>query len=258
MQTIIWAFGAMLLLLLIVSFLPLNFNLKGKFTVVLSAFAIALGGLAAVNLFPIWQTLLILLVLTFFASYILDSRLGNGLYKTLVSEEHLIQDDSELSFSNQKAENKSEFDLLELDEIQAVTPSAIKISASLSSSEPQSIQSLDESLEVPFLQDGVTNKIGNEETDETEITDGYLADIENLLLEESEDEVEPVEDDWLSELADLEEREAKENKNKNKNKDEDQLDDTELEMLFAFKETAVDNNVHLKQESSDKKVLLEK
>jgi hypothetical protein len=254
MHTIIWAFGAMLLLLLIVSFLPLNFNLKGKFTVVLSAFVIALGGLAAANLFPIWQTLLILLVLTFFASYILDSRLGTGLYNTLASEEDFLEDDSNLSFSNHKAEKISEFDLLELDEIDAVIPSALKNSASLSPSEPESIQNIDDSLEVPFLQDNDTDRIDEEDTEELKIADGYLADIENLLLEESEDEVEPLENDWLSDLADLEEIEAK----GNENKEENLLDDGELEILFVFKEASAGNKDELEQKTSDKKVLLEK
>lgn len=254
MQTILWAFGAMLLLLLIVSFLPLNFNLKGKFTVVLSAFAIALGGLAAVNLFPLWQTLLILLTLTFFASYILDSRLGNGLYKTVTSVEELIDDDNDLPFSNHKQEKKSEFDLLELDEIGADTPSATKISTSLSPSEPNAIQSLDDSLEVLFLQNSDTDKIDNDDTDEMYITHGYLTDIENLLLEESEDEAVPVEDDWLSELADLEEMEAKEKENK----EESQLDDAELEVLYAFKEAAAGNTNPIGHEGSDKKVVLQK
>jgi hypothetical protein len=248
MQTIIWAFGAMLLLLLIVSFLPLNFNLKGKLTVVLSAFFIALGGLAAVTLFPVWQTLLILLVLTFFTSYILDSRLGNGLYNALATEEDFIDDKSELPISNHKLEKKSEFDLLELDEIDSVTPSA-----SLSPSEPETIESLDDSLEFRFLEDSKSDQINDEETDELPITDGYLADIENLLLEETGNEVEPAEDDWLSELTDLEEMEAKENKNK----EENQLDDGELEILFDFKEAAAGNNDPLENESSHKKVVLE-
>jgi hypothetical protein len=254
MQTIIWAFGAMLLLLLIVSFLPLNFNLKGKFTVVLSAFAIALGGLAAVNLFPLWQTLLILLILTFFASYILDSRLGNGLYKTVTFEEELIDDDTELPFSNHKQEKKSEFYLLELDEIGADTPSATKISTSLFPSEPEAIQSLDDSLEVLFMQDSDTDKIDNEDTDGMNITDGYLANIENLLVEESEDEGVPVEDDWLSELADLEEMEAKEKENK----EESQLDDAELEVLYAFKEAAAGDTDPRGHEGLDKKVVIQK
>ncbi|MDQ1001326.1 hypothetical protein QFZ28_001726 [Neobacillus niacini] len=252
MQTIIWAFGAMLLLLLIVSFLPLNFNLKGKFTVVLSAFFIALGGLAAVTLFPIWQTLLILLVLTFFTSYVLDSRLGNALYSAFVTEEDFSDDKNEIHFS--KTEKKSEFDSLELDELDTVIPSTIKISASLSPSEPETIESLDDSLEVPFLlQDSKSDQIDDEETDELPITDGYLADIENLLLEETGNVVEPAEDDWLSELTDLEEMEAKENKNK----EENQLDDGELEILFAFKEAAAGNNDPLENESSHKKVVLE-
>ncbi|MEH7176390.1 hypothetical protein [Neobacillus vireti] len=252
MQTIIWAFGAMLLLTLIISFLPLAFNPKGKLTVVLSAFVIALGGLAAVQLFPIWQTILLLLVLTFFASYILDSRLGNVIYQTATAEEEVL-DDINLPFTNEQLEQKSEFDLLELDEIDVVTPS--KLSDILSSSEPESYQSLDDSLEVSFLQDSDTDNIDDiNEKDELQISDGYLADIENLLLEESEEEVKPIEDDWLSELADLEKIEAKENKNK----EENQLDDAELEILFAFNEAAAGNNDPLEHESSDKKVLLEK
>ncbi|MEH7249917.1 hypothetical protein V7114_24430 [Neobacillus niacini] len=254
MQTIIWAFGSMLLLLLIISFLPLGFNLRGKFIVIFSAFTIAMAGLAAVNVFPILQTLLILLVLTFIGAYILDSRLGKVIYQEFLVDEEEMTEEIKLPFSKQQSEKKSEFDLLELEEIKAVTPSAIKISANFSPSEPETIPSIDENLEILFLQDNKTDQIEFEETSEIEITDGYLADIENLLLEETEVEVESMEDDWLSELADLEEMEAK----KNTNKEENQLDAAELEILFAFKEAAASEIEPLELESLNKKVVLEK
>ncbi|WP_419956025.1 hypothetical protein ACN6MT_12015 [Neobacillus niacini] len=240
MQTIIWAIGAMLLLLLIISFLSLDFNLKGKFAVVLAAFVIALGGLAAVNLFPLWQTWLILFVLTFFAAYIMDSRLGKFLYKSILPEDELIEEIN-LTFSNKQSVKNTELDLLDLEEMELTAPTSISISASQSSMQPESSHVLEdksEEIDLSFLQDLDTENHVLDHNDDPEIVDGYLSEIENMLLEDSQEKSEPVEDSWLDELADFDDLSVEENELKNNNKNEDQLDDGELELLVAFKETA--------------------
>lgn len=239
MQTILWAFGAMLLLLLIISFLSRELNLKGKIIVVLAAFTIALGGLATVNLFPLWQTLLILLVFSLFVSYILDSSLGNVLYKTSSANKELIND-IEFSFSNHLTDKKADFDdLLDLEEVELVTPLTIKMAASSATLEPELVQGLEDSedLDVSFLQERDTEQPIDEDTGNLEIVDGYLSEIESMLLEDYEEKGESVEDDWLDELADHDSIEGKEEENNDNDEN-----DIELEILTAFKEAAAGTN----------------
>lgn len=251
MLTIIWAFGAMLLTLLVMSFLSLGFNLKGKLAVALLAFVIALGGLFAVNFVALWQILLLLFVLTFFVSYIMDSRLGRALYNTSSSEEVMVEE-FELPFSNQQTENRSEYDLLDLDEIEAAPASDINVTASLIPSESEQIQNLDDDSEDIFIQGSDLEAIDVKETP-LEVAPGYLSDIENLLLEETDKIADSAEDDWLSELADLEAKEDKETSN-----EENQLDDGELELLFGFEEAAAAANVESEEKGSNKKIELVK
>jgi hypothetical protein len=253
MQTIIWAFGAMLLSLLVMSFLSIGFNLKGKLAVALSAFVIALGGLFAVNFVPLWQILLLMFVLTFFVSYIMDSRLGRVLYHTSSSEEVMVEE-FELPYSNQQTEKN---DLLDLDEIELIPASDINVTASLIPSEPETIRNLDDDSEDIFIQESELeeNDLEAIEVKETplEVAPGYLSDIENLLLEETDEIADSAEDDWLSELADLEAKEDIETSN-----EENQLDDGELELLFAFEEAAAAAKVETQDKGSNKKIELVK
>ena len=98
MLTVIWVLGSMLLMLLIHFLLPLGYTTKGKFIVVVTSGLLALGGLAATSAIPVWQTLLILLALSFFAAYIMDSRMAKSLYMT--KEQFLEEVDFEDSDSS--------------------------------------------------------------------------------------------------------------------------------------------------------------
>jgi hypothetical protein len=93
MQTIIWAVGATLVILLILSISPFGFTIRGKFIMALTCFIISLGGLISVSSFSLWQIALMLVVLVFFSAYFLDKRLGTYIYKINspireVEEEH--------------------------------------------------------------------------------------------------------------------------------------------------------------------------
>ncbi|WP_045523448.1 hypothetical protein [Neobacillus niacini] len=255
MQIILWAFGAMLLLLLIISFLSRDLNLKGKIIVVLAAFTIALGGLATVNLFTLWQTLLILLVFSFFVSYILDTRLGKVLYKPSAANEELI-DDIEFSFSNHQTDKKAIFDdLFDLEEVELVTPSTLKMAARSATLEPGLVQGLEDSedLDVSFLQERDTEQPIDEGTGNLEIVDGYLSEIESMLLEDSEEIGESVKDDWLDERADHDPIEGKEEENNDNDEN-----DIELELLTAFKEAAAGTNDPQEEINSKKDFELQK
>ncbi len=80
MVELLWAFGSVLFVMLIVYFLPLGFTKKGKVILVFTSFLLALGGLAATASFSFLQTVLILFVLILFVTYLMDQRLGKWLY----------------------------------------------------------------------------------------------------------------------------------------------------------------------------------
>jgi hypothetical protein len=88
MGSILWAFGAMIITILIVYFIPIGLTKIGKIIVPITGFLLALGGLAAASSFPLWQTLLMLVVLILFVSYIFDQRLRNLLYMN--SDDHVM------------------------------------------------------------------------------------------------------------------------------------------------------------------------
>jgi hypothetical protein len=253
MQTIIWAIGTTLLLLLIISFLPLGFNLKGKLSVVFAAIVIALGGLAFVNFVPLWQIFLIMLILTFFVAYMMDSRLGNVLYKSFLPEEELMEE-MNLPFSNRQTLKDTELDVLDLEEMELTAPTSISISAGQSAMQPESLQVLEDEfkeIDTSFLQDlGKENQVIDDK-DDLEIVDGYLSEIENMILEDSEEKNELVEDSWLDELANLDDIAIEENKQEDSFQDEIHSDDADLELLVAFSEVAAGTNegkINLKKE----------
>jgi hypothetical protein len=237
MLTVIWVLGSMLMMLLIHFLLPLGYTTKGKFVVVVSSGLLALGGLAAVSIIPLWQTLLILLVLSFFAAFIMDSRLGKFMYKTkeqIIEENDIPDSDSSLKLIKQSAAS-SDIELMELSELE------ITVSTSVIKQDEDTFfaESLDE--DISFLQDREIES-EPEDLEDGELEVGYLSDIESLLEESTQEKVEVLkekvdsldEEGWLDELAELtlikdEEKSINE---------ESHLEDFELEELFADKEVA--------------------
>lgn len=238
MLTVIWVLGSMLLMLLMHFLLPLGYTTKGKFVVVVSSGLLALGGIAAVSIISLWQTLLILLVLSLFAAYIMDSRLGKVMYET---KEHFIEEndipDSDSSFIlSKQPETSSDIELMDLSELEiTASTSVIK-----QDEETFSAESLDE--DISFLQDREIESEPEDYLENGELEVGYLSDIESLLEESTQEKVEVLEEKvvshdeegWLDELAELtlikdEEKSINEESN---------LEDFELEELFADKEVA--------------------
>lgn len=106
MQSIIWAFGSMVVLIGIMSFLPIGLTIKGKVIVGIAGLVLSLGGLAATSTIPLWSTFLILFVITFFTAYLIDSRMRKVIYYQRISpEEESFQDFVE-PFSNGKKDRK--------------------------------------------------------------------------------------------------------------------------------------------------------
>jgi hypothetical protein len=253
MLTVIWVFGSMLLLLLIHFLLPLGYTKKGKIIVVILSGLLAMGGLAATSAFPLWQTFLVLLVLSFFASYIMDSRLGKVMYLT---KEQFIDEidfeDSETSFNVSKQTEKTlDIELMDLSELEITASS----STSKRDENTASADSLEE--DISFLQERELESISEHVIDDGELEAGYLSDIESLLEDSSshekidlqDDKLESLdEDNWLDELAELTVIKDEEKSSII----EPDLDDFELVELFALKEVAAATD---KDDSKLKKVL---
>ncbi|WHX99492.1 hypothetical protein [Neobacillus sp. DY30] len=108
MQSIIWAFGSMVVLLGIISFLPIGLTIKGKVIVGIAGFVLSIGGLAATSTIPLWSTFLLLLVITFFTAYLIDSRMRKVIYYERISPEEESYQNFEEPFSNGKKDRKEE------------------------------------------------------------------------------------------------------------------------------------------------------
>lgn len=137
MENLLLAIVSLVILVPIIYFLPLGLSTKGKILVTSVSFFLAVVGLFAQLSFPLWQTSLVLLLLVFLSSIVIDSRLKKIIYPPLSKEkdfflkEEIIQDDvnneefgSELVDSNTKQVSNSK--PLNLDKIVA-SHSLIKI-----------------------------------------------------------------------------------------------------------------------------------
>ncbi len=214
MQTIIWAIASMLVLTLIISFLPLGYTLKGKSFVVLASFLVALGGLAAVSTFPLWQTALIIFALVFFVAYFMNNRLGSLLYNGNPEVDHLIDEKLEDYKSVYELEGLEDSHLNEIDgDSLLIVSSNIKLEKETVNDQSPLITStiideeMDNSMELndiegSFLQDRDSTVQETEQMKEdTNQENGYLAEIEGLL--EIEEKTVALEENVLEANGDL-------------------------------------------------------
>lgn len=76
-------------LMLIIAILPLGFTSKGKIYVVITSFLLAIGGLAAVPVFPLWETALMLMLVIILLAYFMGNRSGAMIFKGNTVEEEV-------------------------------------------------------------------------------------------------------------------------------------------------------------------------
>ncbi|MBV7505997.1 hypothetical protein KW850_12090 [Bacillus sp. sid0103] len=252
MQTLIWAFGAMLVLILIIAFLPIGFTFRGKFFVVSAGFVLALGGLAAVPFFPLWQTSLIVLLLVLVAAYIMDSRFGAVMYnKVLDSFDIEFDEESKTFVPDNRIEKSMELDLLDLDQGETASQSLMNLNANEVISiqvQPQNVDENEQTYgieieDISFFDDLIEDEIKEKNEKNMVDTDseaGNLSDIESLLLAESNEKTESEDEGWLEEfnhltLGNVEEETVS-----------IATDVTELDEIFlAVKETAAGDDANL-------------
>ncbi|WP_026572293.1 hypothetical protein [Bacillus sp. UNC438CL73TsuS30] len=247
MQTIIWAFGSMIVLLLVLIFLPLGFTLKGKVSIVMASFVISLGGLVASNTFSLPLIAVLLIGLIFFTAYLLEHRAGRILYAEDQSHEEkyfdLIDNGNSSEVFNVEIAKVSKFQELN----------------ALESGEPTVLNKVDETISEEALTFTSTiEETGNEEVSEMlgEDTSLLLKDEAEQMGSFHEEELEIDENYFLAVDNDLSLDEVKEDISNN---DESYLSDIEnllIENLEdAFKEEK--NEGHLEENEKAKISMLE-
>jgi hypothetical protein len=221
METLIWGFGSMVVLLLIILVLPLGFSIKGKLLVALTSFFLALGGLAAYTVVPFWETALLLIILIFMISYVMQRRLGKLFLKENSSyvEELIIREDVETTkdFSHDEIENIES-------KIDKYTPKLGQVTMEI----------VQESSDVnhSFLLD-------EENYVEHELESSYLSDIEHILEEKVNQYDMDPNDNWLNELIDMHDPSI--------NKYEEKNLDKPTDFSIATKEVAVGKEIEIRE-----------
>ncbi|MFJ7828993.1 hypothetical protein ACIQXU_02150 [Peribacillus sp. NPDC097284] len=75
METIVFAGISLVLLIPIVYVLPLSLTFKGKLVIIGGAVAVSLAGLVVANNYPLWQALLLMTLLLFFALFLIGKKI---------------------------------------------------------------------------------------------------------------------------------------------------------------------------------------
>lgn len=189
MITLLFAVGSLLIVMVAILFLPLGLTKKGKLMIVMISFFMAMIGVASTVSFPLWESILMLTALLFFAAYFLNSRGKSFLYLTgeyeMLKERMLTLEEQEFS-----ADKESFFETFKLsnDEIAISENENNYIGFLYEPSEPKIFKS--EIMEdIPELVEDDTSFLLNRnmETNEEKVIANdkddlsYLLDIEGLL-----------------------------------------------------------------------------
>lgn len=258
MQSIIWTFGSMLVLMLIISFLPLGFTIKGKFFVILTSFMLALGGIAAIASFPLWETAIMLVLLIFFAAYFMYKRIGAQLYKvnSTFEEKLLVELDTHETNSNiDKTEDNYSIELTELKTVEA------PITDSIQPYVKQAIEQLiDNNDDIYFLLErNSENEVTEQKGLESDQEIGYLSDIESLLDEEVTKMDDQKKSNWLEEIDGFPSLNDLEKLHVETVPDEiELLEDSPFDFLIAAKEVAADKANAIEEIETGKRLTLQK
>lgn len=85
MQSILWATGSLLILIPIIYLLPLGISLRGKWMIIVISFLAAVIAILAKAVFPIWKTILMILLLLGLIVYFIQKKLNDVLFSSEIS-----------------------------------------------------------------------------------------------------------------------------------------------------------------------------
>ncbi len=191
MASLIWAFSAMLVAVLIVYFLPIGLTKSGKIIVPLTGFLLALAGVAAESVFALWQTLLMLVALILFVTYIFDHRLGTNLFLQndhyeKVQSDALEQGFMEMAAGHEHSKTKEplpvQTDILKKKETVSKPPQRKQ------QTEADTSYTRNDAEDISFLLNrSITiEKEKSKKTEEPKHEVDYLSELEEILLDQKE------------------------------------------------------------------------
>lgn len=270
MPTMLWALGSMVVLMLIITFLPLGYSLKGKILVGFASFLLSLGGLAAAATFPLWQTALMLFALTFFAAYFMNNRMASLIFNDSQYFEEVIEDQIHGGEFVQEIETQDDIEVVELDDALPISNTPTIPLEKVFENELDSTPIIPDSEEttengfnlidedILFLQvDNTNDEITIIMEEDLDQENGYLSEIESLLEIETV-KLTAVEDDLLAGIEAVNTDEIDEKLEVEIDKDEDFLDDSLFDFLNASQEAAADTEDTLEVIEPKKQLSLQK
>ncbi|USK53925.1 hypothetical protein LIS82_20300 [Cytobacillus solani] len=113
MENLLLAVISLVILVPIIYFLPLGLSSKGKILVIIISFFLANLGLLAQLSFPLWQTSLILLLLVFLSSIVIDSRLRKIIYPLSMKKIFHSHDEMTLDLIEREVDLENELPALQ-------------------------------------------------------------------------------------------------------------------------------------------------
>ncbi|KOP83611.1 hypothetical protein AMS60_14605 [Bacillus sp. FJAT-21945] len=113
MENLLLAVISLVILVPIIYFLPLGLSSKGKILVIIISFFLANLGLLAQLSFPLWQTSLVLLVLVFLSSIVIDSRLRKIIYPLSMKKIFHSHDEMTLDLIEREVDLENELPALQ-------------------------------------------------------------------------------------------------------------------------------------------------
>lgn len=211
MESLIFAFVSLVLLVPILFILPLGLKARGKVTVIVSSFLLAIIGFLAEKTFSVWQSSLIVVLLALLTAYIMDKRLGRTIFvhntpenkSTIIekikdSQMELVEVEQVLPKVTEKLENKQN-ELIEQEEI-TFQPSKEEIVGKEDGTKDQEEASNSEDVsideDISFL---INRNQLDEDSEDTNAVDYSAKSVEMNYMEEIEKmlEAENDLDDWI-------------------------------------------------------------
>ncbi|MFP5114420.1 hypothetical protein ACSU64_18835 [Bacillaceae bacterium C204] len=255
-MSIIWAFGSMIILMLIIFVIPLGFTFKGKLLAVLASFLLGLGGLAAASTFQLWETAMMLVALIFFTAYFMNKRIGTLLFKEVPLIEEELSDEYFFNASVSQSELEKTTKPFDLKDKTIVEHTLANVTDSrdlltrygLEKNIEDEKNLYDDDISFLLKRNLEDEVIENFPEIEPEI--GYLSDIESLLVEALEEQVDQIEEINQSTTIIPNKMDF--------NYEDILIEDSTFDFLLAPKEVAVSKDEVLDEISAIKKISLQK
>jgi hypothetical protein len=177
----LFAFISIFLLLPLLWFMKLGISKKGKVIIISSSFFISLLALLTQITYPIWQSILICLLLIAITTYFLNKRFANIIFEMNVHHYELDKVSLHFDFEEESADGLNEW---EKDEEKLLIENILE-------------EVLDEKQDLT-IKDDLEENIVEEVIDEADTIDVSL--VEKLIEKELTEQLEPVESIEISEL----------------------------------------------------------